>query len=109
MWSSISTFVIGGTIMSAVRFLANELRNPALAAIVALTPIGFLCGYLLINRPILMQYMLRLAIVMSGSVLVALVIYAVLRSTIHLTTNSVITAGLLFWVVLQYHLYKVSV
>ena len=105
MWSLIGTFVVGGTIMSAVRFLANELSNPALAAIVALTPIGFLCGYLLRDRPLLTVYVLRLAVVMSGSVLVALLIVAALRRT-RLPAAAVLSAGLALWVVVQYGLYR---
>ena len=102
--------MVGGTIISAVRFLANELSNPALAAIVALTPIGFLCGYLLRDRPLLTVYVLRLAVVMSGSVLVALLIVALLivaalRRT-RLPAAAVLTAGLALWVVVQYGLYR---
>ena len=49
--------------------------------------------------------MLRLAIVMSGSVLVALLIFAALRRT-RLPAAAVITAGLALWIAAQYGLYR---
>jgi hypothetical protein len=42
--SYLLTFLLGGTIVSAVKYIANELKNPACAAVAALLPIGFVCG-----------------------------------------------------------------
>lgn len=103
--SYLLTFLVGGTIVSAVKYIANELKNPACAAIAALLPIGFLCGYIIDTRNTLVKYIHHISLVMAVTVLVAVCIYLAL---IHVTVHKcvILTAGILLWFGCQYGLYN---
>lgn len=101
MWSHLCTFLLGGTIVSGVRYLAVELHNPALAAVLALTPIGFICGYFIPQRLLLRRYILHLALVMAITASVALMLYVALLSTA-LPSLGWLTIALFGWGGLQF-------
>ena len=102
MWNYILTFLFGGTVMSGVQYLANNLQNTALAAILALTPLGFLCGYLIKSKKLLKSYIINLAFVMAITVLVAILIYCMIIFFKELSTYIILTVGIILWGILQY-------
>lgn len=105
--SYLLTFFLGGMIVSAVKYIANELKNPACAAIAALLPIGLLCGYIIDTRETLVHYVHHMSLVMAVTVAVALCIYlALIRLSVH--EHVILTAGILLWFCSQYTLYKVT-
>ena len=106
MWNYILTFLFGGTVMSGVQYLANNLQNTALAAILALTPLGFLCGYLIHSRILLQKYVMNLAFVMAITVVVAIIIYYLLLKFKNLSSYIILTAGIIVWGVFQYIKYN---
>ena len=55
--------------MSGVQYLGNNFQNIALAAILAFTPLGFLCNYLIKSKKLLKSYIINLAFVMAITVL----------------------------------------
>ena len=103
--SYLLTFLLGGAIVSAVKYIANELKNPACAAIAALLPIGFLCGYIIDTRNTLIEYVRHISLVMAITVVVAVCIYLAL---VHVAVHKfiILTAGILLWFGCQYGLYK---
>lgn len=104
-WTHLCAFLFGGTIVSGVRYLTVELHNPALAAVLALTPIGFICGYLVPQRRLLRRYILHLALVMAITVGVALLLHAALASDT-LSPLGWLTLALIGWAGMQLLKYK---
>lgn len=104
--SYLLTFLLGGTIVSAVKYIANELNDPACAAIAALLPIGFLCGYIIDARGTLIRYVHHIALVMVVTVAVAMCIYLALVYLSAVHKFIILTVGILLWFCLQYGLYK---
>ena len=103
--SYLLTFLLGGTIVSAVKYIANELDDPACAAIAALLPIGFLCGYIIDTRGTLIKYIHHISLVMVVTLAVAVCIYLAL---IYLSVHEfvILTAGILLWFCSQYGMYR---
>lgn len=105
--SYLLTFLLGGTIVSLVKYIANELNDPACAAIAALLPIGFLCGYIIDTREALVKYIHHISLVMAVTVAVAVCIYFALIS-ISVHEFVILSASILVWFGLQYGMYKLT-
>lgn len=95
------TFILGGTFVSLVYYLANTINNPALAALLGFTPFAIFCCYIMRTRNILKSYMKYGFCVGSITILMVLLGYLLLEYT-NIERYNLITGILILWFVLQY-------
>lgn len=68
----LATFIIGGTLLASVKFISQNMNNPALAAVVGGFPVGVLTMYLVASdqsRSYAKNYIFITSILLSSALL----------------------------------------
>ena len=51
------TFILGGTFISTIYYLANTINNPVIAALLGFVPLNLCCCYIMRDRLTLKNYL----------------------------------------------------
>ena len=94
-------FLLGGFLFTGVYYLSNTLKNPALAALLSLIPIGVISAYLVKNKKVFNMYAKNALIVILINSLVFFIMF-LLGTNTKLNYVSIISICLIIWVALQY-------
>lgn len=97
-------FLLGGFIFTGVYYLSNTLKNPALAATLALIPLGIISAYIVKSKKVFNIYAKNALIVILINALVFFIMFLLGINT-KLNYISIITICLIIWALLQYSKY----
>jgi hypothetical protein len=99
-------FLLGGTIISSVKFAATNLNNPALSAIIGGLPIGLLSIYFLSSEKSIdyAQNYFYVTLALSS----AIIIFYSIHVHTNLHKNSVLLIAIFAWIILVLIRYKIS-
>lgn len=101
----VSSFIIAGVIVTAIKYIAQNATNPGLAAVAGATPLGLMSIYFLTSEksiPYAYSYF-YITIILASSIL----LFYMLRIHTEMDKNLVLLFALLFWagMVTLYYLY----
>lgn len=98
-------FILGGTLLSSIYYFGNTVKNPSLAAAIALIPISIFSGFIIKNVDICRKYY-------ENSIYVLIITFCLLLILIQLLKKKIfsknITIGIVFisWFILQFYRHK---
>ena len=96
--SLILPFLLGGTIIAGVKFIATDLHNPALAAVVGGAPTGMIAMFFLSQKvtiPYAHNYFFMNLILMTATSL-----FYILRAHFNVEQNIALISSLVCWAIL---------
>ena len=98
-------FLIGGSLLALAEYIANQIQNPSLAAIVSFLPISLITCYFIIGRDNMVEYHKSSLRVCVGTLIIYGLFHPIL---LHWTMNRhiIITIALGMWIVVQYTSYR---
>mgnify|MGYP001273525124 CR=1 FL=1 len=98
-------FILGGTLLSSIYYFGNTVKNPSLAAAIALIPISIFSGFIIKNVDICQKYYENAVYVLVITFLLVLLLIQLLKIKKY-PKNILISIVLLFWIILQFCRHK---
>lgn len=98
-------FILGGTLLSSIYYFGNIVKNPSLAAAVALIPISIFSGFIIKNVDICRKYYENSIYVLIITFCLLLILIQLLKKKIF-SKNIAIGVVFILWFILQYFRHK---
>jgi len=100
----IQSFLYGGILLSLINYVSNNLKNPALASIIAAIPIGLMSLYLLEEGAICNCFSRNYIVTGIIHITASIILYIMLIK-FNIKKNYAVTVSVLIWFCLQYSRY----
>jgi hypothetical protein len=98
-------FILGGILLSSIYYCANTIKNPSLAAAIALIPISIFSGFIIKNVDICQKYYENSIYVLVITFCLLLILIQLLKKRIF-SKNIAISIMLILWFILQFYRHK---
>ena len=95
-------FTLGGILLSSIYYVANIIKDPSLAAAIAMIPISIFSGFIIKNVDICQKYYENSIYVLIITLFLILILIQLLKKRIF-TKNIAISIMLILWVIIQYY------
>jgi len=95
-------FTLGGILLSSIYYVANIIKDPSLAAAIAMIPISIFSGFIIKNVDICQKYYENSIYVLIITLFLILMLIQLLKKKIF-PKNIAISIMLILWVIIQYY------
>ena len=98
-------FILGGTLLSSIYYFGNTVKNPSLAAAIALIPISIFSGFIIKNVDICRKYYENSIYVLIITFCLLLILIQLLKKNIF-SKNIAIGVVFILWFIIQFYRHK---
>ena len=101
-------FLFGGIVFSIIEYIVNYIKNPALAAIISMIPIGYISIFLISNNKIIQNYIKNIISVVFITLSLTIILYLMVK---YIKINPKFLTGfmIVIWIIVQYLNYKYNI